>query len=169
MLDTKTNKLIQLHKDIAARVNAIREENSDWQCKMGCDGCCHRLAEVPRLTAEEWDLLQTNLSTEIRERIIQNMNALAKRESGFVVCPMLDKSAGACRVYEYRPVACRTYGYYVQHDKGLYCNDILERVTSGVLNEVVWGNQNTIDRQLNRFDDSRDLTEWFAAWKNVIT
>ena len=50
----KTNKLIQLHEDIDARVNAIREENPDWQCKMGCDGCCHRLAEIPRLTAAEW-------------------------------------------------------------------------------------------------------------------
>ena len=165
MLDTKTNKLIQIHADIDARVNAIRENNPDWQCKMGCDGCCHRLAEVPRLTAEEWTMLQdglVKLSPEIRQEIIQNVAALTERESAFVVCPMLDKSAAACRVYEYRPVACRTYGYYIQHDKGLYCHDILERVTSGVLNNVVWGNQNTIDRQLGSLGDAKDLTEWFA-------
>ena len=75
---------------------------------------------------------------------------------------MLDKSKGICRVYDHRPVACRTYCYYVQHDKGLYCNDILDRVTSGVLKDVVWGNQNTIDRQLSSFGDTKDLTEWFA-------
>jgi len=133
------NKLIQLHADIDARVNSIREENSDWQCKMGCDGCCHRLAEIPRLTEAEWDLLRDGLSdlpAEILQEITQTVAELSTQLTPFVVCPMLDKSAGACRVYEYRPVACRTYGYYVQHDKGLYCHDILERVTSGELNEL---------------------------------
>jgi Fe-S-cluster containining protein len=164
------NKLIQLHDDIDARVNAIRENNPDWQCRMGCDGCCHRLAEIPRLTRVEWDLLRTglsDLSAEILNEITQTVAVLSEQSSKFVVCPMLDKSKGACRVYEYRPVACRTYGYYVQHDKGLYCNDILERVTSGELNEVVWGNQNTIERQLSNLGDTKNLTEWFAHWEEV--
>jgi Fe-S-cluster containining protein len=158
------NKLIQLHEEIDARVNAIRETHTDWQCKMGCDGCCKRLAEIPYLTHSEWDLLRTglmNLSAEIREEITQTVAELSTQ---FVVCPMLDKSQGICRVYNYRPIACRTYGYYVQHDKGLYCNDILGRVSSGELDEVVWGNQNTIDRQLNHLGDSKTLTEWFADW-----
>jgi Fe-S-cluster containining protein len=164
------NKLTRLYADIDARVNTIREGNTDWQCKMGCDGCCHRLAEIPRLTRTEWDFLQTGLSAlpiEIRQEIIQAVTELSEQSTQFVVCPMLDKSKGACRVYECRPVACRTFGYYVQHDKGLYCNDILECVTSGALNEVVWGNQNIIDRQLSSFGDTKDLTEWFAHWKEV--
>jgi Fe-S-cluster containining protein len=158
------NKLIQLHEEIDARVNAIRETHADWQCKMGCDGCCKRLAEIPQLTSSEWDLLRTglmNLSAEIREEITQTVAELSTQ---FVVCPMLDKSQGICRVYEYRPIACRTYGYYVQHDKGLYCNDILGKVSSGELNEVVWGNQNAVERQLNHLGDSKTLTEWFADW-----
>lgn len=164
------NKLIQLHTDIDTRVNAIREGNTDWQCKMGCDACCRRLAEVPRLTAIEWDLLQsglTALSSETLQEIREAVAALSEQSTPFVVCPMLDKLKGACKVYEYRPVACRTYGYYVQHDKGLYCNDILTRVTSDDLKDVVWGNQNTIDRQLNRFGDTKNLTEWFAYWENA--
>lgn len=163
------NKLDQLHADIDARVTAIRENNTDWQCKMGCDGCCHRLAEIPRLTETEWDLLRnglSDLSPEILNEITQTVAQLSKQSNPFVVCPMLDKPKGACRVYDYRPVACRTYGYYVQHDEGLYCNDILERVTSGVLNDVVWGNQNTIDRQLSSLGDTKDLTEWFVQLKN---
>jgi hypothetical protein len=40
-------------------------------------------------------------------------------------------------------------------------------VTSGELNEVVWGNQNTIDRRLSSFGDTKDLTEWFAYLKEV--
>jgi Fe-S-cluster containining protein len=165
------NKLLQLHTDIDTRVNAIRESNADWQCKMGCDGCCHRLAQVPQLTTVEWDLLRTGLATlslEIQQEISQAVANLSDWSStSFVVCPMLDEVKGTCRVYDYRPVACRTYGYYVQHDKGLYCNDILERVTSGVLKDVVWGNQNTIDRQLSCLGDTKNLSEWFAHWDNV--
>jgi Fe-S-cluster containining protein len=159
------NKLIELHTDIDIRVNAIRENNTDWQCKMGCDGCCHKLASIPQLTRVEWELLcegLANLPTEIQQEINQTIAALLTQSTPFV-CPMLDKSKGTCRVYAYRPVACRTYGYYVQHDKGLYCNDILERVTSGTLNDVVWGNQNVVERQLNRFRDTKDLTEWFIG------
>lgn len=26
-------------------------------------------------------------------------------------CPMLDLPSGSCRIYEYRPVTCRTYGF----------------------------------------------------------
>jgi Fe-S-cluster containining protein len=77
---------------------------------------------------------------------------------------MLNQSLGACRVYAHRPVACRTYGFYVQRDKGLYCTDIEARVSEGDWATVVWGNHDVIDRQLNALGDSRDLTEWFALW-----
>ena len=50
------NTLTQLHADIEARVRAIQEDNPEWLCRLGCDGCCRRLAEVPRLTAGEWNL-----------------------------------------------------------------------------------------------------------------
>ncbi len=164
------NKLIQLHVDIDTRINAIRDDNTDWQCKMGCDGCCHRLAEVPRLTTVEWELLQTGLialPSEILQEISHAVATLSKQSTPFVVCPMLDKLKGACVVYEHRPVACRTYGYYVQYDQGLYCNDILERVTGDVLKDVVWGNHNTVDRQLRYLGETKDLTKWFANWEGV--
>ena len=163
------HKLTKIHNDIDERVKAIRENTSDWICKMGCDSCCRKLAEIPRLTATEWILLQeglVELPPEILQEITQNVTILEKQSTQFVVCPILDKSKAACLVYANRPVACRTYGYYVQHDKGLYCNDILERVTNGLLKDVVWGNQNTIDRQLSSCGDTKDLTEWFTHWKD---
>jgi hypothetical protein len=61
-----------------------------------------------------------------------------------------------------RPVACRTYGFYVQRDKGLYCQEIEARVAGGDWATVVWGNHDAVDRSLNALGDSRDLTEWFA-------
>ena len=164
------NALLQLHTDIDARINTIRTHH-DWQCKMGCDSCCHRLASIPSLTRMEWDLLcigLTNLSPDILHDIKRAMTELSTSSTPLVVCPMLDKSQGLCRVYEYRPVACRTYGYYMQHDKGLYCGEILEQVERGALNEVVWGNQNVIDRRLGALGESKDLTQWFTEWKRPV-
>ena len=79
--------------------------------------------------------------------------------------PVVDRSAGVCLVYAHRPVACRTYGFYVQRDQGLYCKDIESRVTGGAWAEVVWGNQDAIDRRLCSLSGTRDLTEWFVNWK----
>jgi len=164
------NTLAQLHADIEARVSAIRDDNLDWLCRMGCDGCCRRLAEVPRLTAAEWDLLRDGLAALPPERLLEigrNIAALAEQSSRPIVCPLLDRSAGACLVYVHRPVACRTYGFYVQRDQGLYCKDIQARVAGGALGDVVWGNQDAIDRRLGSLGETRDLTEWFARWKEA--
>lgn len=163
------NALNQLHTDIETRVQTIRDGNLDWLCGLGCDGCCQRLAEIPRLTAAEWDYLREGfalLSPDKLQEIGQNIAALADQISRPIVCPMLDRSAGACLVYKHRPVACRTYGFYVQRDKGLYCKDIESRVDSGSWANVVWGSQDAIDRRLGGLGDSRDLTEWFACWKD---
>ena len=135
---------------------------------MGCDGCCRRLAEVPRLTAAEWDWLREGLAAlpleQLRE-IRQDIAALADQPSRPIVCPLLDQSTGLCRVYAHRPVACRTFGFYVQRDQGLYCKDIESRVAGGEWADVVWGNQDAIDRRLGSLGDTRELTEWFASWE----
>lgn len=159
--------LIQLHLDIDARVKHIRDAHPDWLCGKGCDGCCQRLAEIPQLTTAEWELLERGLSAlppEQLEEISRRMAALAEQETRPVICPMLNRSTGACQVYAYRPVACRTYGFYVQRDKGLYCHDIETQVADGDLVDVVWGNHDAIDQELNGLGDSRALTTWFSAW-----
>ena len=156
--------LTQLHIDIDERVANIRDNHQDWLCRMGCDLCCKRLAEIPSLTSAEWALLKEGiktLSTEQFASLSQKMEALAVQTSRPVVCPLLDQSLGACSLYEFRPVACRTYGFYVQRDLGLYCNEIKAQVEQGALADVVWGNHDTIDRRLNALGDTRDLTEWF--------
>ncbi len=164
------NTLARLHADIEDRVRAIREDNIDWLCGLGCDGCCQRLAEAPRLTAAEWDCLRDGLAGLPKERlreIGQDIAALAGQPSRPIVCPLLDREARACLVYSHRPVACRTYGFYVQRGQGLYCKDIESRVASGAWAGAVWGNQDSIDRRLCGLGDTRDLTEWFANWKEA--
>jgi len=157
--------LAQLHRDIDSRVQTIRNDRPDWLCGKGCDQCCRRLADIPRLTSAEWDLLRQGLlalAPRHLQEIRQRMQALAEQPSSPVACPLLDEATGACPVYAQRPVACRSYGFYVQRDKGLYCQDIESRVADGSLADVVWGNHDAIDQRLERLGESRSLTEWFA-------
>jgi len=159
--------LVQLHLDIDLRVQAIRGDRPDWLCGKGCDSCCRRLADVPQLTGAEWDLLReglVELSPERLQQISRDMAALAGQRSRPIVCPLLDLASGACPVYAQRPVACRTYGFYVQRNLGLYCHDIESRVADGVLADVVWGNHDAVDQRLAGLGETRTLAEWFERW-----
>lgn len=159
--------LTQLHVDIDVRVQTIREDRSDWLCGKGCDRCCRRLADVPQLTVAEWDLLREGLTALPPERlreIRRDMAALTGQRSRPIICPLLDLSTGSCPVYAQRPVACRTYGFYVQRDLGLYCHDIESRVADGALADVVWGNHDAIDHRLAGLGEIRALTDWFERW-----
>ena len=154
--------------DIDERVQSIRRGHPEWLCGKGCDLCCRRLAEPPRLTSSEWTLLEqglTALPAEQQREISQRVAALAAQDTRPVICPMLDQDSGACPVYAHRPVACRTYGFYVQRELGLYCAEIEARVAGGALADVVWGNHDAIDRQLAGLGESHPLTEWFAGRK----
>ena len=160
--------LFRLQAEIDQRVDRIRDNRPDWLCGKGCDGCCRRLAEIPQLSASEWELLRQGLSElapEHLQQIGREMTALASETSRPLTCPLLDRASGACPVYAQRPVACRTYGFYVQRDKGLYCREIETQVADGQLSDVVWGNHDAVDQQLGKLGESRPLTDWFAAWQ----
>ena len=159
--------LFQLHTEVDARVSAIRAHRPDWPCSKGCDNCCRQLAAVPRLTATEWDVLKQGLqllNASRLQEIRRAVAALPEATPGPVVCPMLERESGACPVYAHRPVACRSYGFYVQRDKGLYCAEIEASVAQGELADVVWGNHDAIDRGLMATGESRSLIEWFGEW-----
>ncbi len=169
MNDSAPAQLRQLHADIDSRVKSIRDARPDWLCGKGCDGCCRQLADVPQLTEAEWYLLRAGLARLSPARlaeIARDTAALARQPAAPVVCPILDRQTGACPVYAERPVACRSYGFYAQRDKGLYCCEIEARVADGTLADVVWGNHDAIDQRLSKLGSSRPLTEWFAGWLN---
>ena len=160
--------LLQLtHFEIDARVAKARAQKPDWPCTKGCAECCRSLADVPQLTAAEWDLLKSGLGKLPAATLLtigKKMDAVDPQTSAPVTCPLLDTDTGACPVYAERPVACRTYGFYVQRDLGLYCDEIEAGVAAGDFDKVVWGNHDAIDRQLASLGEKRPLTEWFAGW-----
>lgn len=158
--------LTSLHTDIQARVDAIQESQPNWLCRLGCDGCCHRLAQIPELSQAEWQLLQAGLNTlspQTRQKIEENAATLCTQQPRQIICPMLDKASGACLVYAYRPVACRTYGFYTERGKGLYCQDIEALVNTGVLDHIVWGNHDAINRRLASLGERRNLVDWLKT------
>ena len=154
-----------LHTDIDARVRQVREAHPDWPCAKGCDACCRQLARLPQLTASEWALLRPALAVlpvDQLEAIRQKMQAASKQDAGPVVCPLLDEASGACPIYAQRPIACRTYGFYVERGVGLYCADIKNSVDRDELADVVWGNQEAIARALVEAGETRALDAWFS-------
>jgi Fe-S-cluster containining protein len=150
-----------LHEEVAARAREIADAHGGWPCRKGCDRCCRSLADAPRLTRPEWELLQDGLArlpAGVRHEIELRLTTLNGS-----VCPFLDGEAGACLVYEHRPIACRTYGFYVERDRGLYCREIEAMVERGECGGVVWGNAESVERRLRALGESIDVRTWFSA------
>jgi uncharacterized protein len=133
-----------------------------WPCRVGCDLCCRRLASVPLLTAPEWQELRRGieeLAPETQHEVDRRIRAMPG--SGPIVCPLLDQAEGACLVYHHRPLACRTYGFYRERDKGLYCHEIEGRLDRGDYEDVIWGNAVGFEARQRELGEMRDLREWW--------
>jgi Fe-S-cluster containining protein len=147
---------------VEERAARTRAEHPWWPCAEGCDTCCRSLPTQPVVTRDEWERLSAaidTLSTPVRDRV------RARIRDGHVtpsrVCPMLDEARGACLVYDARPVACRTYGFYAERDAGLHC----EKVTRAVAEQgadVVWGNGEAVAAELRGLGEARTLGAWLA-------
>ena len=115
---------------------------------------------MPRLTSAEWELVADGLAL-LPLSVRHQVAARIEESRNGTICPFLDRDAGRCLVYEYRPVACRTYGFYVEREGGLYCEKIEARVNSGEMANVVWGNVARVDAQLAEFGERIGLLDWF--------
>ncbi|MDY0269642.1 YkgJ family cysteine cluster protein [Trichloromonas sp.] len=94
-------QLVARVDELCARIEADFREQI--VCRLGCDGCCRHLSLFPVEAAALAAALAEApavLAAEIRDR------ARAAAEDG--PCPLLKD--GACRLYEARPLICRTHG-----------------------------------------------------------
>lgn len=151
-----------LHDAIAARAGGLATAHAGWPCRKGCDACCRRLAAPPRLSAAEWDLLHAGIQAlpeALRGEVAARVRSMPAH--GPIVCPFLHRDSAACLVYEHRPVACRTYGFYRERDRGLYCEELHARVEHGEFADAVWGNAASIEHGLLACGGMRDLHAWF--------
>ena len=89
--------------------------------------------------------------------IRRRLDALGPAPAAPVTCPLLDPQSGACPVYAARPLACRSYGFYVERDTGLYCAEIEARVAAGAYPEVIWGHQGRLETRLAALGETRPL------------
>lgn len=138
-------------------------ESYDWPCSAGCNHCCRSLSDIPAVTLPEWTLIleaYLKLPDGVRGEIRARLECLGPTPP--FTCPFLDLQVGRCRIYEARPVACRTYGFYRERDWGLYCGEMLARAEQGEWQDVVWGNGSSVEAALDEFGERKDLKEWYA-------
>lgn len=160
-------QLCRIQETVRLRAEEIAAAHADWPCRKGCDDCCRRLASEPRVSEVEWraivaalELLPGDVADAARTRIRES--AAATRP---VVCPLLDTGAGACLVYEARPVACRAYGFYAERQYVLGCGRI--EAIAKEARDVVWGNHVALEDEMRGLGPASELAEWLAAAENI--
>jgi uncharacterized protein len=161
--------LIQIQLEIQQRVGETESAHPQWPCRKGCDDCCRSLATVPRVSRAEWERITAALrelpadtATALTARIRQSAGATRP-----VVCPLLDLNSGSCTVYEARPVACRSYGFYAdrQYVLGCFRIEALAESTPG----VIWGNHGALEARLSQeLGESAELSSWLVAVGGAI-
>jgi Fe-S-cluster containining protein len=156
-MNNTDQKLQTIDDRIQATVQGIQVAHDWWLCRRGCDGCCRRLARPPELTQLEWArvdqavaMLTPTVRAEVEHKIDALLVQIAENTVGqYVVCPYLDENSGACLIYDSRPIACRTYGFFVTRTSDLYCK-LIETEVNARGDHIVWGNAEVIDDQLTR-------------------
>lgn len=117
------------------------------------------------MTEPEWLLLRSSfdlLQETTQQQVFTRIRALTPGEDRYV-CPMLDAEQGACLVYEGRPLACRTYGYYVHDRDEKWCVQVSEHLGSETEARPIMGNEAALERRLARAGrPARRLDEWFT-------
>ncbi len=149
-------RLYQIQEQVRTRTQEIAAAHGNWPCHKGCDDCCRHLASVPRVTHDEWLLIESALNRELRARIRDSAQQVRP-----VVCPLLDEDSGACLIYKVRPVACRSYGFYAERDKVLGCHRI--ETLAQEASDVIWGNHEPLEDRLDRLGPALELFEWLAT------
>lgn len=149
--------LVPLQREIDARTHEIAVSHGAWPCRPGCDSCCRNLSEPPRFTRVEWESVAEGMA-HLPASTVATVRTRAGHPSR--VCPFLDPDAGRCLIYEHRPVACRTYGFYIERDRGLYCKEIEQRVAAGEMANVVWGNVAGVESTLQQLGEKIALNDW---------
>lgn len=157
-INDSQQQLHLLDQQIEQRVQAIRASRDWWPCQRGCDHCCRQLARPPELTNAEWRRVDEAVAAfpkpiqvEINYKIKALLTQITQnRMESHVVCPFLDEQQKSCHIYYARPIACRTYGFFVARDGDDYCQIIEKDVALRRDINIIWGNGDAIRNELER-------------------
>lgn len=84
---------------------AIRRRNAGcMECQKGCSDCCRCRLSITRLEEAHLRRGLARLPESVRRELSESA-----RDETREMCPALDAN-GACRVYEARPLICRSHG-----------------------------------------------------------
>ena len=102
------------YEQLAAKVDAFHERVTSafpgaLTCRSGCSKCCEVHLTVLPLEFERIDQAVRALP-DVDKTAIKARLAKGTKDAR---CPLLDRS-GACRVYEARPMICRSHGLPIQ-------------------------------------------------------
>jgi Fe-S-cluster containining protein len=167
LADEQRRALEALYQRIDTRAEEISGARAWWPCRRGCDHCCRTLAAPLPLTETEWRYLWEGflqLPQEAQAEVRAQVAELSQgAEPDAYVCPFLDPESGACRVYAYRPLVCRSYGFAAARDGGRWCHlisDVLERHGE---DGILWANQDALIVALDALGGpTSTLFEWFG-------
>lgn len=136
-------------------VTGVREKAV---CQRGCAHCCYLDVDVTLIEALYLAKKTGNLTV-----IDRNERLRAKYEVGHNYCQFLDKNTGTCTVYEYRPLACRSF---MAFDNPKFCELDADGHGTEHAIYVVKSSQlvQFIGYQLERMSSGRfaDIREWFV-------
>lgn len=150
--------------EIAARCEQTAQAHPFWPCRSGCDGCCRSLGDIPAVSEPEWRRLHEallSLPPHGRAAVEKKLEQLRRGATRPITCPFLDEERGMCRVYEARPLGCRTYGFYVEGRDGKHCQRVTDALTEHDASDVVWGNEAALfARAARELGPARTILEW---------
>ena len=119
-------------------------------CQKGCSHCCSIDVEITLLEAA---YIVSNTNRKIKDHYQPLKKGYHESKDNY--CPFHNQ--GSCNVYEYRPIACRTYHVFDSHR---LCAEMNKQITFQTGSSPLIGN---IAVMLLYHSDDRyaDIREWF--------
>lgn len=104
-----------------AMAEAVRRSGAWIACRIGCTQCCLGPFPVSQLDVRRLQAGMAALEPEQAARLRTRAAAYAAQIGALdadglpegmddIPCPALDPVTGACELYEWRPITCRTFG-----------------------------------------------------------
>lgn len=185
-LQPKLDVLRAIYADVDAR-NAANTKDLDLPCHRGCDACCHEsvfLTTIEFLGA--WDWIQSNLSQEVMDDIIDKGLALYEENKNLIDafnhpppegesdhfslaqdlkfrCPILGEDGG-CQVYPMRELLGRLFGCSFNSSGGVYGCYLVGDHLAGKLVTLLPAKGTANRLQELPLSDTRQVYPYYINW-----